>query len=153
MLLNCGVGEDSWESPGLQGDPTSPFYRRLALGVHWKDWCYSWNSNTLATWCKELILMLGKIEGRRRRWQRMRWLDGITDSVDMSLSKLWELVMDREALCAAVYGVAKSLTQLHDWRELNWGILSLTGPKLKFCHTPLLHFNSGHSWVVEVLSF
>ena len=101
----------------------------------------------------EKTLMLGKIEGGRRRWQRMRWVDGITDSVDMSLSKLWELVMDREALCAAVYGVAKSLTQLHDWRELNWGILSLTGPKLKFCHTPLLHFNSGHSWVVEVLSF
>ena len=54
MLLNCGVGEDSWESLGLQGDPTSPFWRRLALGVHWKDWCWSWNSNTLATSCEEL---------------------------------------------------------------------------------------------------
>ena len=54
MLLNCGVGEDSWESLGLQGDPTSPFWRRSLLGVHWKDWCWSWNSNTLATWCEEL---------------------------------------------------------------------------------------------------
>ena len=54
MLLNCGVGEDPWESLGLQGDPTSPFWRRSALGVHWKDWCWSWNSNILATWCKQL---------------------------------------------------------------------------------------------------
>ena len=50
----CGVVEDSWESLGLQGDPTSPFWRRSALGFLWKDWCWSWNSNILATWCKEL---------------------------------------------------------------------------------------------------
>ena len=72
MLLNCGVGEDSWESLGLQGDPTSPSSRKWVLNIHWKNWCWNWNSNTLATWCNELThlektLMLEKIEGGRRR--------------------------------------------------------------------------------------
>ena len=92
MLLNCGIGEDSWKSLGLQGDPTSPSWRRSVLGVHWKDWGWSWNSNTLATWCEELTHW-------KRKWQPIPvFLPGESQG--------------QGSLAGCIYGVAQSRTWL-----------------------------------------
>ena len=112
--------------------------------------CASWllYFKPLLKYYMEKTLMLGGIGGGRRRGrQRMRWLDGITDSMDMSLSELWELVMDREAWSAEIHGVTKSRTRLSDWTELNYTISFIWGPKSSQIHWDRCRMVGARGWV------
>ena len=124
MLLNCGVGEDSWKSLGLQGDPTSASQRRSVLGVHWKDWCWSWNSSSLSTWCK--VFTQWK---RPRCWERSKargerddrgWDGWMTSPTQW----IWVWLSSRSWWWTGKPGVLQSLGSQrvgHDWAtELNW---------------------------------
>ena len=121
MLLNYGVGEDSWDSLRWQGDPTSPSLRRSVLSVHWKDWCWSWNSNTLATWCEELTHLK-----RPWCWERLRaggegdyrwygWMASLTQWT-------WVWVNSRNWRWTAWSAASMGLPRVEDnWTtELNW---------------------------------
>ena len=126
MLLNCGVGEDSWESLGLQGDPTSPPLRKLVLNIHWKDRCWSQNSNTLATWCEELTHLK-----RPWRWERLKAGEGDDRGWDgwMASSTQWTWVWVNSGSWwwTGWPGVLQSMGSQrvrHDWvTELNWTVL------------------------------
>ena len=123
MLLNCGVGEDFWEPPWTARRSNQSILKKAILNIHWKDWCWSWNSNTLATLCKELThlkrpwcweRLKASGEGDDRGWYG--WIASLTQWT--WVWELKELVIDLEAWRATFHGVAKSWTQLSDWTEL-----------------------------------
>ena len=125
MLLNCGVGEDSWESLGVQGDPRSPSWGKSVLSVHWKDWCRSWSSNTLATWC------IKQTHWKRTWcWQRLKVGEeddrGWNGWMPSSTQWTWVWVNSGSWWWTERPGVLQSMgsqTVGHDWvTELNWTV-------------------------------
>ena len=144
MLLNCGVGEDSWESLGLQGDPTSPFWRRSVLGVLWKEWCWSWNSSTLATSCKELT-----------HWKRLWCWEGLWaggegddrgwDGWMASLTRTWVWVNSGSWWWTGRPGMLRFMGSQrvgHDWAtELNWRLIFYCKGRCFYTELPWVCFS------------
>ena len=125
MLLNCGVGEDSWESPGLQGDPTCPFWRRSVLGFLWREWCWSWNSSTLATSWEELThlkrpwwwerLKAGR-EGDDRGWDG--WMASLTRWTWVWVNSGCWWWTERPGMLQSMGSKELDITELLNWSEL-----------------------------------
>ena len=144
MLLNCGVREDSWESLGLQGDQTNRSYRKSVLNIHWKDWCWSWSSSTLATRCEEQAHWKRPWcwERLRAGGQRMRWLDDITKSMVMSFGKPRNWWWTRKPGMLQSMG---SQRVRHNWAtELNWFIGSTDAE----AEAPILWSPDVKSWLI-----
>ena len=118
MLSNCGAGEDSWESLGLQGDQTSQSKRKLILNIHWKGWWWSWNSNTKELTHWKVSWCWGRLRASGEGGDEGEMVGCITDTMDISLRKLWEIVKDREAWCAAIHGAMRSQIQLSSWTTI-----------------------------------
>ena len=152
MLLNCGVGEDSWESLGLQGNPTSLSSRRSILGVHWKDWCWSRNSNTLATWCEELTLLK-----RPWCWERLKVGEEMEDRgwdgwLASPTQWTWVWVGSTSWWWTGKPGVLWSMGSQrvgHDWiTELNWVKGRIGGP-VNRCF--IKHWSSSSGFTCQII--